>query len=204
MRRYVALAVAVACLLSLTACYFGPWPSPVQYAALEMVDGKPTAVVVTCGLPGVIVRLYAVDGDVFETWQVAVAVPDAAPLVEVELLGQPRPGWVITERSSPLGTGTDATTVAHLTSFVSGEEYTVDSSEGGPEGATAPAPAFTTDDLTGIGDGQVLQAHKKLTSRDDFVEQTAKNCGGKFGPATPYRVPVTTPSASTSAASTPR
>jgi hypothetical protein len=60
MRRLLAVAVAVSIIwVSLSACYIGP--PPVQYAALAVIDGQPTAVVAACGRPTIDLDLYLDD-----------------------------------------------------------------------------------------------------------------------------------------------
>lgn len=181
MRRLLAAtAAALTAGTTLSACYLGP--DPVQYAALAMIDGRPTAVVAACGRPTVNVDIYLNDGttdsDLHE-WSVTVTLPDQVRDVEVELLGTPRPGWVITTtQEEVVGTGLSSFKVIPLTSIDPGHHYTLDSSKGGPEGASAPAVKFTTDDLPNIGPGQVLapidHKHSKVVSRDSFVKE---RCG---------------------------
>lgn len=59
-----------------------------------------------------------------------------------------------------------------------GHRYTLDSSEGGPEGSSAPAVTFTTDALLKIGTAQVLRPidhqHSKVIPRDSFINE---RCG---------------------------
>jgi hypothetical protein len=159
---------------SLGACYLGPLPE--QYAALAVVDGRPTAVVAVCERPTVTVQIYRHDNvdDEFHTWSVAVTPGEPVRDIEVELLGAPRPGWEITPkvRTDQPGLGFDA---VPLTKIEPGYRYTLDSSESGPEGTRALAVTFTTDDLPKIGAGQVLapkdRDHSTLVSRDSFVEK---------------------------------
>jgi hypothetical protein len=181
MRR--SLAVAAAALIawmSLGACYLGPLP--VQYAALALIDGRPTAVVAVCGRSTVSVDVFlnenTVDDELHE-WSVTVTLPNRVQDVEVELLGTVRPGWEITSNEEKvIGTSPYSFKVVPLTSIEPGHHYTLDSSESGPEGSFAPAVTFTTDDLPNIGAAQVLAAigHKrsKVMSRDSFVN---KSCG---------------------------
>lgn len=65
-----------------------------------------------------------------------------------------------------------------MSSIEPGHPYALDSSTGGPEGASAPKVLFTTDDLPGIGPGQVLAPldhdRSKVTSRQSFVKE---RCG---------------------------
>jgi len=178
-----SLAVAGAVLtvgISLGACYFAPFGSdPVQYAALAVIDGRPTAVVAVCGRSTVTVDVYLNEDstdDALHTWSVTVTLPDKVQDAEVELLGAERPGWEITSKEKKvIGTGLSSLTVVPLTSIEPGHRYTLDSSDGGPEGAGAPTVTFTTDDLPKIGAGQVLATvdydHSKIVSRDSFVKE---------------------------------
>jgi hypothetical protein len=181
MRRSSALAMVVLMSwMSLGACYFGP--DPVQYASLAVIDGRPTAVVAACGRSTVNVRLYLNDNTAnheFHPWYVTITLPKPVQEVEVELLGPARPGWEITSkeetRSSSPG---DILRVVPLTSIEPLHHYTLDSSTGGPEGSSAPAVTFTTDDLLKIGPGQVLapidHRRSKVVSRDSFIKE---RCG---------------------------
>lgn len=181
MRRSVAVAAAaVMAWISLGACYLGP--DPMQYAALAMIAGRPTAVIVVCERSTVSVDLFLNDDTVdgaLHRWSVTVTLPGRVQDVEVELLGTVRPGWEITSSEEEvIGTGLDSFKVEPLTSIDPGHHYTLDSSASGPEGARAPAVTFTTDDLPKIGAGQVLAPidHKrsKVVSRDSFVNE---RCG---------------------------
>lgn len=178
MRRWLAMAVAVLMAwMSLGACYLGP--DPVQYAALAVIDGRPTAVVAVCGRSTVSVDVYLNDNtmdDELHLWSVTLTLPNRVQDVEVELLGTARPGWEITSNEEKvIGTGPGSFKVLPLTSIEPGHHYTLDSSEGGPEGSRAPAVTFTIDDLSKIGAGKVLAAidHKrsKVASRDSFVNE---------------------------------
>ncbi|HEX5145236.1 MAG TPA: hypothetical protein VFW21_15335 [Mycobacterium sp.] len=183
MRRLVAVTVAV-CMawMSLGACYTGP--APVQYAALAVIDGRPTAVVAACGRPTVGVDLYLDDGTAdqdpdLHLWSVLITLPSPVREVEVELLGAPRPGWKITsDKIRVMDSGPGGWKVVPLTSIEPGHHYTLDSSAHGPEGAMAPTVKFTTDDLPNIGAGQVLETvdfdHRKLVSRESFIHD---RCG---------------------------
>ncbi|MEU8263398.1 hypothetical protein AB0C02_22570 [Micromonospora sp. NPDC048999] len=181
MRRSVAVAAAVVMAWSsLGACYLGPLP--VQYAALAMVAGRPTAVIGVCERSTVSVELYlnedTMDRDLHR-WSVTVTLPKRVQDVEVELLGPTRPGWEITSNEEEvIGTGLDSFKVVPLISIDPGRHYTLDSSTIGPEGTRAPAVTFTTDDLSKIGAGQVLapidQKRSKVVSRDSFVNE---RCG---------------------------
>lgn len=181
MRR--SLGVVVVMLVawpSLGACYVGP--DPVQYAALAVIDGRPTAVVAACGRSTVTVEVYLDDNNTashdLHSWSVTVAVPPGARDVDVELLGAPRPGWEVTSEVKTIGSSPYGFNVVPLRSIEPGHHYTLDSSEGGPEGATAPAVRFTTDDLAKIGTGQVLRPidHQRSTvvPRDSFIDE---RCG---------------------------
>ena len=68
-----------------------------------------------------------------------------------------------------------------LTSFEPGHHYTLNASEGGPEGTDAPTVTFTTDDFARIGQGQVLTPidYKKsdVVSRDSFVKEACAKKG---------------------------
>jgi hypothetical protein len=171
MRRSLAVGVAVLIAwVSLGACYLGP--DPIQYAALAMIDGHPTAVIASCTKATVHVTVFQNDGSTsadFHPWSVTVTLPKPARELEVELLGAPRPGWEITTMQS------GGAVVVPLTSFDPGHHYTLDSSEGGPEGASAPAVRFSTDDLPTIGVDQVLAPidHRKseVVSREAFVRK---------------------------------
>ncbi|NJC73965.1 hypothetical protein HC031_30260 [Planosporangium thailandense] len=181
MRRSLAVAVAaVMAWISLGACYLGP--DPVQYAALSVIAGRPTAVVAVCERSTVRVELYlndhSRDGEL-HLWSVTVTPPNRVQDVEVELLGTARPGWEITSNEEKIiGASPGSFKVVPLTSIETGHHYTLDSSTGGPEGASAPAVTFTTDDLPRIGAGQVLAPidHKrsKVVSRSSFVKE---RCG---------------------------
>lgn len=170
----VAAVMLMACG-SLSGCYLGP--DPIQYAALAVVDDRPTAVVATCGKETAFpVTVYRHDNsDEFRHWSVNVTPSRPARAVEVELLGKPRPGWEITtqEASSPGGMA-----LVPLTSFEAGYRYVLDSSKGGPEGSSAPAAEFTMDDVAALGADQVLAPidhdHSKVVSRDSFVKE---RCG---------------------------
>jgi hypothetical protein len=169
--------VAVTALVawaSLAACYLGPLPE--QYAALAVVDGRPTAVVAVCERPTVTVRIYRhenVDGELHR-WSVTVTPRERVRDVEVELLGAPQPGWEITPEARTADPGLSFDVVP-LTKIEAGHRYTLDSSEPGPEGTHAHTVSFTTDDLPKIGEGQVLapkdDEHSKLVSRDSFVKK---------------------------------
>ncbi|MGI5242075.1 hypothetical protein [Dactylosporangium sp. CA-139066] len=184
MTRSLAVAVAVLmAMISTGACYLAPFgPDPVQYAALAVIDGRPTAVVAACGRSTVDVKVYlggnTMDDD-FHVWSVTVTLPDQTQDVEVELLGAERPGWKITSsQEEVVGASPYSFKVVPLTSIEPGHHYTLDSSDGGPEGSSAPAVSFTTEDLTKIGPGQVLSAvdydRSKVVSRDSFVND---RCG---------------------------
>jgi hypothetical protein len=146
-RSPVAALTVLLASLSLGACYIGP--DPVQYAALAVVD------------------------DVLYEWSVTVTLPNLVPYAEVELLGAPRPNWQITSEARTVGEGVGSFKVVPLTSIEPGRHYTLDSSDGGPEGSSAPAVTFTTDDFTRIEAGQVLaptdHKHSEVVSRDSFV-----------------------------------
>lgn len=157
---------------SLGACYLGPLPE--QYAALAVVDGRPTAVVAVCERPAVTVTIYRhddVDGE-HHMWSVEVTPGEPVREVDVELFGAPRPGWEIRPKARTDDPALSFDLVP-LTKIEPGYRYTLDSSESGPEGTRAPAVTFTTDDLPRIGPGQVLapkdNEHSKLVSRDSFV-----------------------------------
>jgi hypothetical protein len=175
-----SLVVAVVLLMawtSLSACYLGP--DPVQYAALAVVDGRPTAVVAVCGRSTVGVVVYRNDDtmdDGLHEWSVTVTPPDPVQDVDVELFGAARPGWEITsDEERTIQGATGGVRIVPLTSIEPGHRYTLDSSESGPEGASAPAVTFTTADLAKIGAGQVLAPvdHKssEVMSRDDFISE---------------------------------
>jgi hypothetical protein len=120
-RSFGAVHAAFVVLMASTTlggCYLGP--SPVQYAALAVVDGRATAFVASCGRSSVEVRLYLNDGSggPLRLWSVSVAVPDQAESVEVELLGSARPGWEITSADENLGGGSDTPRVVQLTTEV--------------------------------------------------------------------------------------
>ncbi len=181
MRRSLAVVVALFLpLMSLSACYLGP--DPVQYAALAMVDGRPSAVVAVCGRPTVHVELYLNDDtsdDDLHLWSVRVTLPDQVRDVDVELLGTVRPGWEITSpEADTANTRMDMSDVRPLMSIDPGHHYVLDSSAPGPEGARAPTVNFTTADLLRIGAGQVLATtgykSSRLVPRDAFIK---KRCG---------------------------
>ncbi|GAA4257626.1 hypothetical protein GCM10022255_075150 [Dactylosporangium darangshiense] len=181
MMRSLAVAGAVLTVgISLGACYLAPFgPDPVQYAALAVIDGRPTAVVAVCGRPTVVVDVYLDEDtmdDSLHKWSVTVTLPDQVQDAEVELLGAARPGWEITSNEEEVvGTGPGSFTVVPLTSIEPGHHYNLDSSDGGPEGSSAPTVTFTTDDLPKIGAGQVLATvdfdHSKIVSRESFVKE---------------------------------
>jgi hypothetical protein len=181
-RVFVLPAVAVLACASLSACYLGP--DPVQYGALAVVDGKATAVVALCGRSTTYLTVYQDDNNpadnVSRSWTVDVSVPAPAHDVEVELLGEDRPGWQIMSHddASP---GATATWRQELKSFEPGHHYTLNASKGGPEGASAPMVSFTTDDLARIGKGQVLAptGDKKsdVVPRESFVEEACAKKG---------------------------
>jgi hypothetical protein len=173
MRRWLAVALTgLAAWMSLGACYLGP--DPVQYAALAVVDGRPTAVVAVCGRSTVEVHVYRHDASYDGTlhrWSVTVTPGGSVRDIEVELLGAARAGWAI---AADNGQG-NGTRVLPLTSFEAGHHYTLDSSELGPEGSHAPEVTFGTGDLPKIGVGQVLAPaghdHSKVVSHDSFVRE---------------------------------
>ena len=175
MRRFLPAAV-LAAPLPLSACYMGP--VPVQYAALAVVNGRPTAVVAACGRSTVSVEVYLNDdsaGDDLYSWAVTVTLPHRVREVEVELLGKPRLGWTIApNRTQTVGTSPFSYKAVPLTSIEAGHRYTIDSSTEGPEGSTAPKVTFTTADLSRIGIGQVLapadRKRSEVVSRDQFVK----------------------------------
>jgi hypothetical protein len=177
MRRLLALVVVLVAWTSLGGCYVGP--DPVQYAALAVIDGRPTAVVAVCGRPTVSVDIYLNDNNTMDQdlheWSVTVTVPNAARDVEVELLGAARPGWEITSEEKTIGSSPYGFKVIPLMSIEPGHRYTLDSSNGGPEGSRAPAVTFTTEDLPKIGTGQVLRPtdhqHSKVVPRDLFISE---------------------------------
>src|SRR5215467_11865684 len=158
MRRSGAAATALATTL-LGGCYLGPLP--VQYAALAVIDGRPTAVVAVCGRPTVHVDVYLDDNNTdpdLHEWSVTVTLPNTVQDVEVELLGSARPGWEITSKPHTIGSPPGGFKVTPLTSIDPGHHYKLDSSSEGPEGSMAPPVMFTTDDLSRIGAGEVLTA----------------------------------------------
>lgn len=180
-RRALAVAVAVPmALMSLSGCY--PGPDPVQYAALTMVNDRPTAVVAACGRSEVTVQVFLNDdtkNDDLHLWSVTVTLPHPAPDVEVELLGAARPGWEITTtQPRTVGSGPNSFEVVPLTSIEPGHHYTLDSSTAGPEGSMAPGVTFTTEDLRKIGAGQVLapadHKHSEVVPRDSFVKDRCR------------------------------
>lgn len=181
MRRALTTAVAVfMAWMSLGACYLGPLP--VQYAALAVLDDRPTAVVAICGRSTVSVDVYLNDNtmdDELHLWSVTLTLPNRVQDVEVELLGKAQPGWEITSNEEKvIGTSPYSFKVIPLTSIEPGHHYALDSSDSGPEGSHAPTVTFTTDDLPKIGAGQVLAAidrkRSKVVSRDTFVNE---RCG---------------------------
>jgi len=195
MRRSSALAMVVLMSwMSLGACYLGP--DPVQYASLAVVDDRPTAVVASCGRPLVSVLLY-LDDDTKDLdshyWSVLIRPPKPVQQLEVELLGAPRPGWEIGSRAETFGSSPGSVRrFVPLTSFAPAHHYTLDSSIGGPEGATAPKVRFTTDDLRKIGPGQVLAAidekRSEVVSRDSFIKE---RCPGTSPPTEIAESPAT-------------
>jgi hypothetical protein len=66
-----------------------------------------------------------------------------------------------------------------------GHHYTLNASNGGPEGANAPTVSFTTDDLTRIGEGQVLAPidykESDVVSRESFVKEACAKKGPGAG-----------------------
>ena len=191
-RRLVVLPVVLlAACASLSACYMGP--DPVQYGALAMIDGTPTAVVALCGRTATRLSVYRNDNDPadheFRSWEVGVTLPAPAQDTDVELLGAARPGWDITARDDSASPATTGTRFRALTSFEPGHHYTLNASKGGPEGTDAPTVTFTTEDLTRIGKGQVLAPidYKKyeIIPRETFVRDAC----AKKGPGA-YRTPI--------------
>jgi hypothetical protein len=176
MRRSLAVAMVVVMAgISLAGCFLRR--PLVQRAALAMVDGRPTAVVAACGRSSVDVAVHQDNGDyagnLYE-WSVTVTPPSPAKDIEVELFGAERPGWdLTTEQERIVGSGQSSFKVIPLTSFDEGHHYKLTAGDYGPEGSSAPAVAFTTDDLPTIGDGKVLTAvdnkHTKIVSRESFV-----------------------------------
>jgi hypothetical protein len=175
MRRSLAVVAVLIAWTSLSACYTGPLPT--QYAALAVIGGRPTAVVAVCGRSTVYVNLYldddTMDGEL-HLWSVTVTPSAGASDVDVELLGAARTGWEITTTGEPtIGSSPGGFKVVPLTSIEPRHRYTLDSSASGPEGSRAPTVKFTTDDLPGIGAGQVLTAVEgkpaEVVSRDSFV-----------------------------------
>jgi len=171
---WLAVLVVLVASTTLGGCYLGP--SPVQYAALAVVDGRATAFVASCRRSSVHLSLYSDEdsaGGPLHLWSVTVAVPDGAESVEVELLGAPRPGWEITSKEN-VGGGSDAPRVVPLTSLEPGRHYTLDSSESGPEGTSAPFIRFTTDVLSKIRAGEVLvpleKKRVKSVPRQTFID----------------------------------
>ncbi len=83
------------------------------------------------------------------------------------------PAAALTART--VGDGAGSFQIVPLTSIEPGRHYTLDSSDPGPEGSSAPAIRFTTDDLTRIGPGQVLapidRKRSEVVSRDSFVNE---------------------------------
>ncbi|GAA2328893.1 hypothetical protein GCM10010170_005970 [Dactylosporangium salmoneum] len=181
MRAGALTIVAVLGLSGLSGCYLGP--DPIQFAALAVVDGKPTAFVAVCGRSTVDVEVYRNDKDDYTntllTWSVTVAPPDRARSVDVELLGAVRPGWRLTTVRHTVDEGQPGSfEVIPLTAFEPGHRYALDSSDPGPEGSSAPTVLFTVDDLTKVPDGQVLvpedHDHSKLMTREAFARD---RCG---------------------------
>jgi hypothetical protein len=167
-RTGIVASVVLMSLLALSACYIGP--DPIQYAALAMIDGKPTAVVASCGQTSFHVTIFRDDGgnhDVFTSWDVNVTPASPVRETEVELFGKARPGWEITADENRVGT--------QLKALADGHVYALDSSTGGPEGASAPRVKFSTDDLPTIGPAQVLapvdHEHHKVVDRESFVKE---------------------------------
>jgi hypothetical protein len=162
---------------TLAACSAGT-PGPVQFAALAVVDGKPTAVVITCGKPQIMVSLrtaVGADGSM-SLWSVVVSVPDRVPSIDVELLGEPRRGWEVVPVPTSQGTDGRHPEVTPLTSIDDGRDYVLDASRPATEFQDAPLVTFTTDDLARIGSDQLLAAtdHERMevTSRESFLERT--------------------------------
>jgi hypothetical protein len=182
MRRSFGLAVLVLLAwVSLGACYLGP--DPVQYAALAVIDGRPTAVVAACGRSTVSVEVYMDDNDPMaqemRLWSVTATLLGPVRDVNVELLGAARPGWEITtEKYTTVGSSPGTFRVVPLTSIEAGHRYVLNSSKGGPEGASAPSVKFTTKDLPTIGPGRVMvpvdHEHSKIVSQESF---TKDRCG---------------------------
>jgi len=134
--------------------------------------------VAACGRPAVDVEVYLNENgdadDVLFEWSVTVTLAESVPYTEVELLGAPRPNWHITSQARTIGEGESSFRLEPLASIEPGRHYTLDSSDGGPEGSSAPAVTFTTDDFTRIEAGQVLvptdHKHSKVISRESFVK----------------------------------
>jgi hypothetical protein len=158
----------------LSACYMGP--DPVQYGALAVLNGKATAVVALCGRSASDLSVYQNDNNPTDhelrDWSVTLTVSRPVQDVAVELLGE----------GSPTTTRVSSHT---LKSFERGHHYTLNASEGGPEGTDAPTVTFTTDDLARIGEGQVLAPidYKKsdVVSRESFVKDACAKKGPGAG-----------------------
>jgi hypothetical protein len=176
-----AVLAALACAGSALAGCSAVTPDPVQFAALAIADGSPTAVVITCGQAQVEVSVRTpVDANgATSLWSVVVTVPDGASTIDVELLGEPRPGWEIVPvpASAPTrGTGGGRPEVTRLTSIDDGQEYVLDAARPATQFQDAPLVTFTTDDFAKIGSNEVLAATDygkvEVISRDSFVERT--------------------------------
>src|SRR5215212_3508475 len=130
MRRHLVVAATMlTASMPLGACYLGPLP--IQYAALAVVDGRPTAIVAMCGCTTASIDVYRNDpkdmSDELHLWSVTVTVPSPVEDVEVELLGMARPGWEITTTEEEVvGSDPGSFTVVPLTSIDPGHRYTLD------------------------------------------------------------------------------
>jgi hypothetical protein len=114
-------------------------------------------------------------------WSVVVTVPNGVSSIDVELLGEPRPGWEIvpvptTGATNGPGIAGRHPDVTPLSIIDDDHEYVLDASRPATEFQDAPLLTFTTDDFTRIGSDEVLAATDydkiEVISRDSFLERT--------------------------------
>ncbi|GAA2597222.1 hypothetical protein GCM10010435_90630 [Winogradskya consettensis] len=183
-RVFVLPGVSLLAGALVSGCYLGP--DPVQYGALAVVGGKAGAVVALCGRSEFDLSVFEDDNNhsadnEFVYWAATVTTAAPADDVVVELLGADRAGLRVTSRDETGSPGVTGMRARALTSFEPGLHYTLNASEGGPEGTAAPMVTFTADDLARIGEGQVLAPidYKKadVISRESFVKSACAKKG---------------------------
>ncbi|GAA1662763.1 hypothetical protein ACFQY4_17555 [Catellatospora bangladeshensis] len=173
----------------LTAC--SPAPEPI--VALAVRDGRPIAVLVTCGSGLSQISVY--EKDRTRTATPEPGDPAATPtmrqhiswgvhgnatteVVEVELLGTPPPGWTSNEPTVVIGLPTPgAFEVVPLPSLQPDVRYGL----GGRSHRDAIVVDFKTADFSRIGPGEVLAPDdgvSVLMPRADFEENARDTCDG--------------------------